>query len=175
MNASFQVGLGVCFTNWLFQIDILVLEQHHTYQHHTLPKLYYCRTGYFRGHFIFAVERFCRIADFNFRGFLPSLYSELLKKLGFSHFAVIYFRGLDVNRENKVSAKISSSTVCKRDTGSNPAAAFVTNENIGSDEAIKFRLNKWEKWDKIPRNDSVQNRKGNCRREPISRIRNERL
>ena len=74
----------------------------------------YCRTGFFRGHVIFAVERFCCIADFNFRGFLPSLYSELLEKLGFSHFAVIYFRGLDVNRENrenKVSAEKTSSTV----------------------------------------------------------------
>ena len=63
-------------------------------------KTIYCRTGYFRGHVIFAVERFCRIVDFNFRGFLPSLYSKLLEKLGFSNFAVIYFRGLDVNREN---------------------------------------------------------------------------
>ena len=28
----------------------------------------YCKTGYFRGHVIFAVGRFCRTADFNFRG-----------------------------------------------------------------------------------------------------------
>ena len=27
-----------------------------------------CKTGYFSGHIIFAVARFCHIADFNFRG-----------------------------------------------------------------------------------------------------------
>ena len=74
----------------------------------------YCKTGFFRGHVIFTVERFCRIADFNFRGSIPSLYSKLLKKLGFSNFAEFYFRGLGVNsekRENNMSAEKNSSTV----------------------------------------------------------------
>ena len=28
----------------------------------------FCRTGFFRGHNISSIERFCRTADFNFRG-----------------------------------------------------------------------------------------------------------
>ena len=59
----------------------------------------YCKTG---------LSDFCRIADFNSRGFLSSLYSELEEKMGFPNFAVIYFRGLNVNRKNNMSAEKNS-------------------------------------------------------------------
>ena len=36
----------------------------------------YCRIVFFRGHVIFAVERYCCIADFNFRGSIQSLYNN---------------------------------------------------------------------------------------------------
>ena len=65
-------------------------------------------TPFFRGPFIFAVERFLHFAHFYFRGFSLTVYENYTILSVILHFADFYFRGNRANREkrgNKMSAK----------------------------------------------------------------------